>query len=93
MWSTGYLSTADWNDTNFNNPEFDELLLRARAETDQAAREDMYGRMAEIVWSEGGLINPMFNQSLDGYSDLIKGVETYDRALMGGAVIKLTWMT
>ena len=34
MYSTAYLSTADWNDTRFNNPHFDELLLSARAELD-----------------------------------------------------------
>ena len=73
MWSTGYLSTADWNDTRFKNPEFDALLLEARAELDQEKRKALYGKMAQIVWEEGGLINPMFNNFIDGYSDKLGG--------------------
>ena len=31
MFSTAYLSSADWNDTRFFNEQFDQLLLAARA--------------------------------------------------------------
>ena len=34
MYSTAYLSTADWNDTRFLRPDFDKMLLAARAELD-----------------------------------------------------------
>ena len=27
MYSTAYLSTADWNDTRFKRPDFDKMLL------------------------------------------------------------------
>ena len=33
MYSTAYLSTADWNDTKFKNARFDELLIAARVGT------------------------------------------------------------
>ena len=36
MFSTAYLSTADWNDTRFDDPKFDQMLIAARAELDQA---------------------------------------------------------
>ena len=39
MYSTAYLSTADWNDTKFKNAHFDELLIAARGELDQAKRK------------------------------------------------------
>jgi peptide/nickel transport system substrate-binding protein len=61
MYSTAYLSTAEWNDTKFKNAKFDELLIAARGELDAAKRKGMYSEMAHIVRDEGGLILPMFN--------------------------------
>lgn len=73
MYTTAYLSTADWNDTRFSNAEFDELLFKARGELDQAARKEEYSRMAHILRDEGGLIVPMFNDFVDGVRDEVKG--------------------
>ncbi len=92
MWSVGYLSTADWNDTHFRNKDFDALLLQARAETDAAKRTELFGKMARIVWEEGGLINPMFNQFIDGYADTVAGWVSYPgHAMLRGYIAKLTW--
>ncbi len=92
MWSVGYLSTADWNDTRFKNEEFDALLLKARAELDETKRKEIYGQMARIVWEEGGLINPMFNQFIDGYSDKVTGWAAHANGdLMDGYVASRTW--
>lgn len=91
MWSTGYLSTADWNDTRFKNEAFDALLLDARAELDPARRKELYSQMARIVWEEGGLINPMFNNFIDGYSDKLGGWGRHYSQMMNGFSAKLTW--
>jgi len=73
MYSTAYLSTADWNDTRFNNTQFDQLLLAARAELDEAKRKQMYVDMGTLVHNEGGLICPMFNDFVDAQSDRVAG--------------------
>ncbi len=73
MYSTAYLSTADWNDTRFNNAEFDKLLIAARAELDEGKRKQMYADMGMILHNTGGLICPMFNDFLDATSDRIAG--------------------
>ena len=73
MYTTAYLSTADWNDTNFNDPKFDALLVQARGERDPAKRKAIYSQMSMIVRDEGGLILPMFNDFLDARSDKIAG--------------------
>lgn len=73
MFATAYLSTADWNDTRFNNPQFDQLLLAARAELDATKRTQMYADMGMILRDEGGLICPMFNDFIDAQSDRIAG--------------------
>ena len=73
MFSTAYLSTADWNDTRFKNEQFDQLLYAARAELDEAKRKQMYADMSLLVRNEGGLICPMFNQFIDAVGDRVEG--------------------
>ncbi|MEM6636553.1 MAG: ABC transporter substrate-binding protein [Pseudomonadota bacterium] len=73
MFSTAYLSTADWNDTRFFNEQFDQLLFAARAELDQNVRKQMYRDMSVILRDEGGLICPMFNNFIDATSENIAG--------------------
>lgn len=93
MYSTAYLSTADWNDTKFNNPHFDELLFAARAELDEAKRKAMYSEMANILRDEGGLILPMFNDFVSGVSDQIGGwVDDPNGELMNGRSQVKTWL-
>lgn len=93
MYSTAYLSTADWNDTRFKNAEFDALILQARAETDQAKRKELYGQIARILWDEGGVIVPMFNDFIDAYSDAVAGwVEDPNYEMMSGWASQRTWM-
>jgi len=93
MYSTAYLSTADWNDTRFNNPHFDELLLSARAELDLGKRKGIYSEMAHIMRDEGGLICPMFNDYVDGLSDKVQGWEKDGTGeLMGGRASQVCWL-
>ncbi|WP_300513816.1 ABC transporter substrate-binding protein [Aliiroseovarius sp.] len=73
MFSTAYLSTADWNDTRFFNEQFDQLLFAARAELNEATRTQMYADMSTILRDEGGLIGPMFNDFIDATSDKVAG--------------------
>ena len=73
MFTTAYLSTADWNDTRFNNEQFDQMLLAARGELDQGKRTQMYADMSTILRDEGGLICPMFNDFVDATTDRIDG--------------------
>lgn len=62
MFSTAYASGAEWNESHFENPEFDTLLAQARAELDQNRRAEIYGDMQRMVSDEGGTIIPAFDQ-------------------------------
>ncbi|WP_299679282.1 ABC transporter substrate-binding protein [uncultured Roseobacter sp.] len=73
MFSTAYQSSADWNDTRFFNEQFDQLLVAARAELDQAKRTQMYADMGTLLRDEGGLICPMFNDFIEASSDRVAG--------------------
>lgn len=72
MFSTAYKSGASWNDSYWSNERFDELLLKARAELDEAKRRDMYYEMQAIVNRDGGVIVPMFASYVFALSDKIQ---------------------
>ncbi|WP_343563455.1 ABC transporter substrate-binding protein [Kiloniella sp. b19] len=72
MFSAAYAAGADWNETRWKNPRFNELLVSARAELDQGKRAEMYGEMQSICSNEGGAIIPMFGQYVSAMSDKVK---------------------
>ncbi|MGC1486446.1 MAG: peptide ABC transporter substrate-binding protein, partial [Albidovulum sp.] len=92
MYSTAYLSTAEWNDTRFFNEEFDALLLEARAETDLARRQELYGQIGRILNAEGGVVVPMFNDFVEAHSKAIAGwYANPNQDMMNGLVCRDTW--
>ncbi|MCF8485655.1 MAG: ABC transporter substrate-binding protein [Rhodobacteraceae bacterium] len=93
MYSTAYLSTAEWNDTKFKNAKFDDLLVAARAELDGAKRKGMYSEMAHILRDEGGLILPMFNDFVEGVRSEVAGWEADPNGeLMNGRALARCWL-
>ena len=92
MYTTAYLSTADWNDTRWKVPEFDEMLLAARAELDEAKRKEIYSKMGRMLRDNGGLMVPMFNDFVDGVSNTVQGWESDPNGpQMNWYAFKHTW--
>lgn len=71
MFSTAYAKGAAWNDTNWDNIRFNELLISARAELDEKKRRGMYVEMQQLVRDEGGAVIPMFSADLAAVSDKV----------------------
>ena len=93
MYSTAYLSTADWNDTKFVDANFDKLLLAARGELDEAKRKGMYSEMANILRDNGGLICPMFNDWVEGRRAEVGGwIPNPAGSLMNGRALSMCWL-
>ncbi|WP_377509905.1 ABC transporter substrate-binding protein [Octadecabacter sp. R77987] len=76
MFSTAYEVGAPWNDSQWDHPRFQELLLAARAELDSAKRAEQYGEMQMILRDEGGVIIPMFANYVQGLATSIQTPET-----------------
>ena len=94
MYSTAYISTADWNDTRFLRPEFDQLIMQARAELDETKRKAMYRDAAVMVRDEGGLILPMFNDFIDATGPQVGGWQPDgNQEMMGGYALSKCWLT
>jgi peptide/nickel transport system substrate-binding protein len=61
MFTTAYMGGAAWNESFWDHPRFNELLLAARSEVDEDKRREMYMEMQQIVSFEGSTIIPMNN--------------------------------
>lgn len=69
QFTEGYLSTASYNDAFWKNESFDNLLLAARVELDEAKRREMYVEMQQLVHNNGGQVIPVFAADLLGASN------------------------
>ena len=69
MMTTVYAKGAAWNETKWANPRFNELLVSARAATDEKKRAEMYTEMQQLVHDDGGVIVLVFNNIVEAYSN------------------------
>ena len=71
MFTTGFAKDAAWNDTQWDNDRFNELLVAARAELDDGLRAEMYSEMQVLLRDEGGHVVPMFANELHAKNEKI----------------------
>jgi len=60
MLALAYVPGAAWNDSNWENDRFVELLEMGRAELDPAKRAEIYHEAQVLVRDDGGTVVPMF---------------------------------
>lgn len=60
MYTLAYKDDADWNESHWQNPRFNELLLQAKAELDETKRAEMYHEMGMLSRDDGGTVIPYF---------------------------------
>ena len=73
MLAVAFQAGAPWNETHWNDPKFEKLLARARAETDEAKRKPHIWEMQAILNERGGALIPVFRDWLDGHSEKVGG--------------------
>ena len=70
MYSSAYVESTEWNDTAWRGTDaanrFNELVVAARAELDQAKRAAMYRETQELIRDDGGALIPMFANYIQG---------------------------
>ncbi|MFM0729611.1 ABC transporter substrate-binding protein [Paraburkholderia sediminicola] len=88
-----FKSDAPWNEANWKSPKFDQMLLAARGEPDDAKRKKIYGDMQVLVHETGGIGIPLFQSSLDAYTTKLKGLGSIPLAgLMGFMFAENVWL-
>ena len=74
MYTLAYKDDAAWNESHWKNPRFNELLLQAKAELDDAKRAEMYHEMGMLARDDGGSVIPYFPNFVYGRRSNVKHV-------------------
>jgi peptide/nickel transport system substrate-binding protein len=91
MFTTAYAAEAQWNDTSWRNPRFNELLVAARSEADETKRAAMYAEMQQLLHDDGGLINLVFNSYVDAHTKALAHGDLASNWQMDGMKIAERW--
>ena len=93
MLSLFFKSDSPQNESGWKNEKFDQLLVAARAETDEAKRAQMYADLQTIIHDEGGIGIPFFMSSLDGHNRKLKGLSPIPLGgMMGYTFSEHAWL-
>ena len=72
-----------WNDTHFNNAEFEKLLVEARVELDAGKRAQQYAKMQELISQNAGMVHFATQDYLDAHSVKLQGLTISGRYDLG----------
>lgn len=93
IFSTAYAAGAAWNESQWDHPRFNELLVTARAELNEELRAEMYREMQVLLRDEGSVIVPMFGNSVHARNDKIAhGDLSWVRGFDGRRILERWWM-
>ncbi len=86
-----YTSKASWNETKWNNADFDKLVEDARKTDDEVKRKDLYAKAQLLMHDQIPAIIPFFQDLLGGQRNYVQNFYLHPR----GAVFFLdeVWMT
>jgi peptide/nickel transport system substrate-binding protein len=83
---------AAWNDTHWKHPRFNELLIQARGEIDDAKRAAMYAEMQQLQHDDSGQMNLMFANFVGAMSTKLgHGEFNADNDFDGGYMYDRWW--
>ena len=70
----GQVPGAPFNESHFDNPQFNKLYSEALATVDPVKQREIAYEMQVIYWNEGGYIIPYFTPFIDAHSPRLHGV-------------------
>lgn len=84
---------AAWNESGWKNEKFEQLLLAARQEADEAKRKQHYFDIQAIIKDNCGIGIPVFINLLDAHSEKLKGLEPIPVGnAMGNSYAEYVWL-
>ncbi len=93
LFSLFFKSDAAWNESAWKSEKFDQLLVAARAESDEAKRRQMYTDMQVMIHEGSGIGIPVFINGLDAHTDKLKGLKPMGTgSMMGYAFGEHVWL-
>ncbi|MBM3571201.1 MAG: ABC transporter substrate-binding protein [Alphaproteobacteria bacterium] len=88
IFSLLYTSNATWNETRWNNADFDKAVFEARATIDPAKRRALYGQAQALMHRDVPSIIPVFFDLLTARRNYVQDYALHPR----GAVFRLDYV-
>lgn len=79
-----FTSNAPWNESQWKEPAFDQLVKAARAEQDEQKRHQIYHDIQVMLVEQGSEIIPLYADALDAASSKIRGFVAIPGFTMSG---------
>ncbi|ADP11880.1 ABC-type dipeptide transport system, periplasmic component (OphA), DdpA region [Erwinia sp. Ejp617] len=79
-----FTSNAPWNESQWKEPAFDQLVKAARAEQDEQKRRQIYHDIQVMLVEKGSEIIPLYADALDAASSKIRGFVAIPGFTMSG---------
>ncbi len=83
IFSIAYASGGEYNETKWNNPQFDKLLVEGRGTLDDNKRREIYGECQRMLQNDGGVAIMAFIDILDAHASHVKGVTSHPSGNLG----------
>ncbi|WP_166418293.1 ABC transporter substrate-binding protein [Cochlodiniinecator piscidefendens] len=74
IFSIAFSNTSGWNETKWDNENFQRLLIEARSENDFDRRKEMYGEMQVMLQDDGGHATLGFRNFVDAARSEVQGI-------------------
>jgi len=87
IFSLLYTSNAAWNETRWNNSDFDKLVMEARGTIDETRRRELYAQAQDLMYQQVPSIIPVFFDLLAARRNYVQGYALHPR----GAVFRLDY--
>lgn len=85
IFSLLYISSAPWNETRWNNKDFDTLVAQARVTADSAKRQKLYAQAQSMMHDQVPSVIPAFFDLLAARRSYVQGFVLHPR----GSVFRL----
>ena len=77
VYSLAYRTGVPWNESNYSNPEFDELLTQAEGTLDIEERREIMGKLEKIMQEDGPITQPLWRSLFVAYDNRVKGFKLH----------------
>ena len=90
MMTLAFKGDAAWNETRWQNDQFDQLLVEVRGVTDPDTRRQMYCDLQTLIHEENGMALPAHRNYVDAVASHVKGLTHVPLNNFGGAEAPVT---
>jgi peptide/nickel transport system substrate-binding protein len=83
---------APYNETHWKSTSFSNLLVKAIGETDKTKAQDLWNQVQSIQYNQGGYIDWVAADWVDGLSTKVKGMAPSGAGSLGNMTFLDAWL-